>query len=83
MTELYMKLNHSHIILHAFRSALLFVAGFMIYEILISLEKIWNLRNPNYKIYNFYQRKLLKFILIFIVDLIILYGIAIFLETSH
>lgn len=40
-----MKINHKRIFAHALRTALLFVASFLIYEILISLEKMWNKTN--------------------------------------
>ncbi len=36
---------HSHIFLHAFRTAVIFVAGFIIYEVLVELEKEWNKNN--------------------------------------
>ena len=77
------KIKHSRLFSHALRTSLLFVAGFLIYEILIRLEKTWNLKNPENQLYNFYQRKALKFILIFIIDLSILYLIAIFLGINH
>ena len=73
------KIHHVRLFSHALRTALLFVASFLIYEILLNLEKIWNKNNPKNKITHFYQSKIYKFILIFIIDLIILYGIAIFL----
>jgi hypothetical protein len=78
-----MKINHKRLFTHALRTSLLFVAGFLIYEILLRLEKMWNLKNPENKIYNFYQRKTYKLILIFIIDLLILYGIAIFFGINH
>lgn len=52
-----MKINHTRIFTHALRTSLLFVAGFLIYEILIRLEKMWNQLNPENQLYNFYQRK--------------------------
>lgn len=72
------KINHYRLFTHALRTALLFVSSFLIYEILLNLEKIWTKNNPKNKISHFYQRKIYKFILILIIDLIILYGIAIF-----
>jgi hypothetical protein len=77
------KLNHSRLFSQAFRTALLFVASFLIYEILIRLEKIWNQANPDNQLYHFYKRKTYKLILIFIIDLLILYGLAIFLNIHH
>lgn len=78
-----MKINHKRIFTHALRTALIFVSSFLIYELLVSLEKQWNLENPENKLYNLYQRKFFKLILIFIVDLLILYGIIIFFKIHH
>ena len=73
-----MKIPHGRLFSHALRTALLFVIGFSIYEILIYLEKKWVLENPEYASYFFYQRKIYKIISLFIIDLIIVYSIAIF-----
>lgn len=78
-----MKINHKRIFTHALRTALLFVAGFLIYEILIRLEKMWNKSNPEHQLYHFYKRKTYKLILIFIIDLLILYGIVLFFGIHH
>lgn len=78
-----MKINHKRMFVHALRTALLFVAGFLIYEILISLEKIWNKANQENKLYYFYEKHIFRLILIFIMDLLILYGIALFLGIEH
>ena len=67
------NINHSHIVLNALRTAILFVTGFLAYEILVELEKIWNLKNPNNEMYNFHKRKLYKFFIVFIIDLLLLY----------
>lgn len=74
------KIEHFRFFLHALRTSLIFVSGFIIYEILVDLEKLWNLVNRENKKYHFYQIKLYKLILIFIIDLLILYGLAIFLK---
>ena len=71
-----MKIKHKNIFSHALRSALMFVAGFLIYDILVSLEKIWNLANPENHIFHFYLRHIFKFVMIFLIDLLILYGLA-------
>ena len=68
-----MKPNHLRIFLHALRTALLIVAGFIVYEILLRLEKTWNKLYPNAQLYNFAKRKTFKFITIFLIDLLILY----------
>lgn len=78
-----MKINHTRMFTHALRTSLLFVASFLIYDILVRLEKIWNQANPENKLYHFYKRKAIKLILIFIIDLLILYGIALFLNIHH
>jgi hypothetical protein len=78
-----MKVNHARIFSHALRTALLFVAGFLVYEILLRLEKIWNLENPDNELYHFCQRKIYKLIMIFIFDLLILYGIVILFDIHH
>ncbi len=78
-----MKINHTRIFTHALRTALIFVSGFLIYEILIGLEKTWNKANPENQLHHFYKRKTLKLILIFIIDLLILYGIALFFNIHH
>jgi hypothetical protein len=69
------KINHTRIFFHALRTALLFVAGFFIYEILVSLEKLWNEDVPENSLEHFHQRKGIKFLVILIVDLLILYGL--------
>lgn len=72
------KINHPKFFLHALRTALLFAAGFLIYEILLRLERIWNKLNPQHQIYHFYKRKSIKFLLILVIDLLILYGFLLF-----
>ena len=67
-----MKVNHFRIFLHALRSALVILGGFIAYEILLELEKIWNKDYPN-KQHNYTKAKLYKLIIIFLIDLFILY----------
>jgi len=67
-----MRVNHLRMFLNAFRTSLIIVAGFLAYEILVKVEKLWNKIYPN-KLYNLTKRKLLKLSIIFIVDLILLY----------
>ena len=78
-----MKINHKRMFAHALRTTLLFVAGFLIYEILISLEKMWNKANQENKLYYFYEKHIFRLILIFIMDLLILYGIVLFLGIHY
>jgi hypothetical protein len=69
------------IFFHSLRTAIIFVAGFIIYEILLRLEKEWNKRNPEKKIYNFHKRNIIKFIFIFLIDLIVLCVFFWFFDT--
>lgn len=62
-----MKIYHFKIFLHALRSALLIVAGFLAYELLVELEKTMKIK--------YHQRKLYKLLFIFMSDVIILYGV--------
>lgn len=77
------KINHVRLFSHALRTVLLFLASFFIYETLKKLEKKWNENNPENEWTHFYQRKLYKGLFIFIVDLLILYGIFVFLGIHH
>ena len=76
------KINHLRLFLHALRSALLFIAGFFIYEILVSLEKLWNENNPENSLQHFHQRKGIKFVVILIIDLLILYGLFVIFDID-
>ena len=67
------KIVGKRIFFHSLRTAMVFVAGLIIYEILLGLEKEWNKMNPGHETYNFHKRNILKFIFIFIVDFLILY----------
>ncbi len=67
------KIRHRVFFLHALRTALIFVAGFLSYEILKMLEAEWNITHPNNEVNHFSQRKIFHFIVIFIIDLLILY----------
>ncbi|MFY7729324.1 MAG: hypothetical protein ACOVRN_07400 [Flavobacterium sp.] len=72
-------LNHSRIFFNALRTAILFVAGFLLYEILVELEKGWNKLQPDHALMHFHQRKGLKFVVILLIDLALLYFFAIIL----
>jgi hypothetical protein len=76
------KINHFKFFLHALRTAILFIAGFLSYELLKALENEWNIKYPNNEIIHFSQRKLYHFIIIYIIDLLVLYSI-IFLFNVH
>ena len=68
-----MYLHNKKILLIAFRTALLAIIGFTIYEMLVELEKIWNNRSPNNHKYHFHKRRILHFLAIFFIDLLLLY----------
>jgi hypothetical protein len=76
------KINHARIFFHAIRSAILFIAGFLIYEILVELEKLWNEVNPENTLTHFQTRKGIKFIVILVVDLLILYGLFVLFDVE-
>jgi hypothetical protein len=67
------EINNTKLFLSSLRTAIIFVSSFIIYEMLLELEKIWNKEEPDKKIYNFNKRILYKFILILIIDLILVY----------
>lgn len=64
---------HYRIFFHSLRTAIIFVMGLAIYEILLNLEKKWNINNPGNNKYYFRKRNILKFIFIFILDFMVLY----------
>lgn len=68
-----MKVNHLRMFLNALRTAIIIVSGFIAYEILLELEIIWNKKNPANKLYHFMHRQLYKLIIIFVIDLLLLY----------
>jgi hypothetical protein len=76
------KIIHSIFLLNALRTALIFIAGFLSYEILKRLESEWNIMHPKNEISHFAHRKMYHFLIIFLFDLSILYLIA-FLFDIH
>ena len=69
-----MKRNaYLRIFFQALRTAIIFVSGFIVYELLLDAEKLWNKMHPSHKRYHFYKRKSIKFLIIFIIDLVILF----------
>jgi hypothetical protein len=71
------KIEHRRLFLHALRTSLIFLAGFLTYELLKALEGRWSKLQPNNEYNHSFYRKLYHFILIFVFDLLILYLIAI------
>jgi hypothetical protein len=67
------KINHSRFFFHALRTALMFLAGFLSYEILKTMENEWNNLHPDNKMMHFAKRKSYHCVTIFIADLILLY----------
>ena len=74
------QINHKKIFANSLRTALIFLAGFIIYELLLEVEREWNKINPEHKNYNLHKKRGLKFFLILLVDLIILYTLQIFFD---
>ena len=64
--------KYGRILLEAFRTAIIFVSGFLIYELLLEVEKEWNKIEPSHKMHHFYKRNSIKFLFIFLIDLTIL-----------
>lgn len=75
------KIIHRNFFLNSFRTAVIFVAGFIIYELLKTLEKKWNKTHPNNELSHFAHRKKYHFLLIFVIDLLILYLIALLFDV--
>ena len=68
-----MKRNvYLRIFFEALRTAIIVVSGFIIYELLLDVEKKWNKMHPSHKMYHFYKRNYIKFLIFFLVDLVIL-----------
>jgi hypothetical protein len=67
------EINNTKLFLSSLRTAIIFVSSFIVYEMLLEFEKMWNKEEPDKKIYNFQKRILYKFILILIIDLILIY----------
>ena len=58
--------------LSALRTAIIVVSGFIAYEILLELQKTWNILYPH-NTFDFKKRKILKLFLIFLIYLFIIY----------
>jgi xanthine/uracil/vitamin C permease (AzgA family) len=75
------KINHNVFFLNALRTSLIFIAGFLSYEILKIIEYEWNKLHPGHEIFHLSKKKIYLFLIIFIVDLIILYSIVLFFNV--
>jgi len=74
------KIQHFNFFLNALRTALIFIAGFISYELLKIVENEWNKTHPNNEVKHFAHRKVYHFVIIFIFDLFILYLIALLFD---
>jgi len=70
------KIHHSKFVLDSLRTAIIFIAGFLSYEVLKRLEDSWNKSHANNEMVHFAHRKAYHFIIIFLIDLFILYIIV-------
>lgn len=70
------KINHRYFFLQALRTALIFISGFLTYELLKIVENNWNKKYPNNELSNYVHRTKHHFLIIFIVDLLILYSVV-------
>ena len=70
------RIQHHAFFLNAFRTALIFIAGFLSYELLKMLEAEWNATHPGHELKHLTHRKFYHFIVIFFIDLFIIYSIA-------
>jgi hypothetical protein len=75
------KIQHHAFFLNALRTALIFIAGFLSYEVLKIFESEWNLNHPGNELRHFTHRKTYHFIIIFIIDLLLLYSIALLFDV--
>jgi len=76
------KINHHIFFIRALRTSLIFIAGFLSYELLKAIEYEWNKTHPGNEVYHLTQRKTYLFIIMFVVDLIILYLILILFNVN-
>ena len=75
------KIIHHVFFLNALRTALIFISGFLSYELLKILESKWNKMRPNNEFIHFSHRKMYHFVVIFLFDLFILYLIALLYDV--
>jgi hypothetical protein len=76
------NLTHKKIFLYSLRTALLIVAGFFVYDILKEFENDWNKTHPENKLNNLAQNKIIHFIVMFLIDVIILYLIVLLIKNT-
>ena len=74
------KINHHIFFLNALRTSLIFISGFLTYELLKIIESKLNEMYPNNAFSHFAHRKVCHFVVIFVIDLLILYLIALLFD---
>jgi hypothetical protein len=74
------KINHRYIFLQALRTALIFISGFLTYELLKIVENKWNKKYPNHELSHYVHIKKYHFFIIFISDLLILYTVSLLFD---
>ena len=77
-----MRIPHFRMFLNALRSAIVIVAGFIAHEILVDIESEWNALEENKKMYNFAKSRFYKLIIIFCIDLLLLYMVFFAFKTE-
>jgi hypothetical protein len=75
------QIIHHVFFLNALRTALIFIAGFLAYDLLKILESKWNKMHPNNELRHLIHRKLYHFVIIFLFDLFILYLLALLFDV--
>jgi len=68
-----MKANHLRMFLNALRTSIIIVSSLIAYELLLEFEILWNNENPGNETRHFVYRKLYKLLIIFLIDLLLLY----------
>lgn len=69
-----MKVNHKRIFASSFRTAILFIVSIILYDLLREVDKLWYKDTYN-KMKNFTKRKIILFIMLFLLDCALLYAI--------
>jgi hypothetical protein len=66
------QIKHHEFFLNSLRTALVFIAGFLTYELVKILEDEWNKLHPNNELRHFVHRKSYHFVIIFFSDYFII-----------
>jgi hypothetical protein len=76
------KINHKKVFALAFRTAIVLLISFYMYEIVLNLEKKLNKSKINNKLINEFIKRFTHFFVVFVSDLAILYLIIILLDLK-